>query len=292
MNEYKKPLSTNEQDSLIFRSAILKYEQKKFTESSIGFSKYLQLFPTGKNQLQAAYLSAEIAYTQQHYDTAATLFASVADLAPNMYAERAALVAARLNYFNFKQYDKAEKYFQILAQISTQQENKLEANRGLLRCQYKLEKWVDGAVIANIIINDKASANDDLLMANMTLFHNDILKGDTLQAIGILNKVIKSAPSTYTAEAHFYLAKLYFDQAKYSIAEKTAFEMIKKQASFEYWVTKAYILLGDIYVGQKDNFNALATYKSVAENANFEDLKQMALDKLKALQLAEQPNLK
>jgi tetratricopeptide (TPR) repeat protein len=292
MNEYKKPLSTNEQDSLIFRSAILKYEQKKYTESAIGFSKYLQLFPTGKNLLQATYLSAEIAYTQQQYDSAALLFAKVADLAPNIYAERAALVAARLNYFNFKQYDKAEKYFQILAQIATQQENKLEANRGLLRCQYKLEKWADGAVIANVIVNDKTSANDDLLMANMTLFHNNMIKGDTLQAIAIVSKVIKSAPSTYTAEAHFSLAKIYYEQGKYNLAEKTAFEMIKKQASFEYWVTKAYILLGDIYVGQKDNFNALATYKSVAENANFEDLKQVALDKLKALQVADQSLLK
>ena len=66
-------------------------------------------------------------------------------------------------------------------------------------------------------------------------------------------------------------------------AEKTAFEVIKKQSSYEYWVTKSYVLLGDIYMAQKDNFNAIATYKSVAENANIEELKLEATNKLKLL---------
>ena len=59
--------------------------------------------------------------------------------------------------------------------------------------------------------------------------------------------------------------------------------MIKKQAAYEYWMTKAYILLGDIYVAQKDNFNAFATYKSVAENASIGELKAVAAEKLKLL---------
>ena len=66
--------------------------------------------------------------------------------------------------------------------------------------------------------------------------------------------------------------------------------MIKKQAAYEYWITKAYILLGDIYLAQKDNFNAIATYKSVAENASIESLKIVAADKLKLL--TEQSTIK
>ncbi len=33
------------------------------------------------------------------------------------------------------------------------------------------------------------------------------------------------------------------------------------------WVTKAYILLGDIYFKQKDYFNAKATYQSIVNNS-------------------------
>jgi len=283
MNEFGKPISFNEQDSLIFRSSVIKYEQNKYTEAAQGFSKYLIAFPTGKYQLEASNLVAEINYSQQHYDTAAYYFAKVADQAPNKFAERASLLAARLNYFNFKQYNLAENYFTILNQIATQQENKTEATKGLLRCAYKAENWAHGIQVAKLILEDKLSASDDIEMANMVLYHQSLISLDTTAALVILNKVIKSGHSIITAEAHYQLAQIYLYQNKLPLAEKTAFELIKKQSSYEFWITKAYILLGDIYLAQKDEFNAIATYKSVAENATIEELKLVAAEKLKLL---------
>ncbi|MEY3118419.1 MAG: hypothetical protein RIT30_351, partial [Bacteroidota bacterium] len=93
--------------------------------------------------------------------------------------------------------------------------------------------------------------------------------------------------SIYTAEAHYELAHLQFLQKNYALAEKTAFEVTKKQASHEFWVTSAYILLGDIYVAQKDWFNALATYKSVTDNATITSLKEEASQKYNLAQTAE-----
>jgi predicted negative regulator of RcsB-dependent stress response len=87
----------------------------------------------------------------------------------------------------------------------------------------------------------------------------------------------------FTAEAHYLKALIYFNQQKYNLAELTAFEVIKKQAAYEFWVTKTYLLLGDIYLAQNDTFNAIATYKSIAENASIPSLQQIASDKLKAI---------
>jgi tetratricopeptide (TPR) repeat protein len=290
MNDYGHPLTTNEQDSLIFRASVLKYEQKRYTESAIGFTAYLQKFPNGIHHVEATNLIAEIAYSKQSYDTALLYFSKLADLAPNAYAERAALIAARLNYFNYQNYELAEKYFTILLQIATQKENITEANKGLLRCQYKAQKWMDANKIAQQIIEDKNRAMDDIEMANMTLYHQKLIAGDTSAALQIINKVVKAGSSLITAEAHYELANVYLLQNKLSLAEKTAFDIIKKQASYEYWVTKTYILLGDIYVAQKDNFNAIATYKSVADNATIEPLKIVAAQKLK--ELTETPTIK
>ncbi|MEY3819304.1 MAG: hypothetical protein RLZZ425_772, partial [Bacteroidota bacterium] len=290
MNDYGHPLTVNEQDSLIFRASVIKYEQKRYTESAIGFSAYVQKFPNGRYSLEATNLIAEIAYSKQSYDTALVYFSKLADIAPNAYAERAALIAARLNYFNYQNYDLAEKYFSILLQIATQKENITEANKGLLRCQYKGGKWIDANKIAQLIIEDKNSALDDIEMANMTIYHQNLIAGDTSAALQIINKVIKTGSSVITAEAHYQLANIYLLQNKLSLAEKTAFDIIKKQASYEYWVTSTYILLGDIYVAQKDSFNAIATYKSVADNATIEPLKIVAAQKLK--ELTETPTIK
>jgi TolA-binding protein len=283
MNDYGKPLAINEQDSLTFKASILKYEQKKFSEAAQGFKKYLVAFPMGNNQLEANNIIAEIEYAQQQFDSAAHYFGIVANQAPNKYAERASLLAARLNYFNVKDYALAEKYFNVLASIATQQENKNEALKGLLRCEYKNEKWQECAIIANQILQDKSAAPDDIVIANMALYHQALINKDSATATQILNKVIKSNSTLITAEAHYLLAKLCLDQQKLSLAEKTAFDVIKKQSAYEYWVTKSYVLLGDIYIAQKDNFNAIATYKSVAENASIEELKLEAANKLKLL---------
>ena len=283
MNDFGKHLSVNEQDSLIFRAAVLKYDQKKYTDALNGFDKYLQLFPQGENQLEAYNFIAEIQYSKEQYDSAAKYFGMIADKSPNMHSERAALIAARLNYFNLKNFTLAAKYFTYLSQYATQKENQFEATKGLLRCAYKSENWSKAAQIAKEIINDKNAAFDDVQMANMSLLQNSLIEKDTSSAIQLAEHIIKSNSTLITAEAHYILATIQLNQNKLAVAEKTAFEIVKKQAAYEFWVTKSYILLGDIYVAQKDNFNAIATYKSVIENANIDSLKQIAQEKLKMI---------
>ena len=55
--------------------------------------------------------------------------------------------------------------------------------------------------------------------------------------------------------------------------------VIKETASYDYWVTKAYILLGDIFIQKKDYFNGKATYESVAQNSVIAELKSAAQQK-------------
>ena len=103
----------------------------------------------------------------------------------------------------------------------------MEAYKGLLRCQYKAQKWEEAAIIAQQILANKSAASDDIQMANMSLFHFNVNNRDTSAAYQILSKIIKSNPSNITADAHYQLAALYLAQNKLSIAEKTAFEVIK-----------------------------------------------------------------
>jgi lipopolysaccharide biosynthesis regulator YciM len=82
------------------------------------------------------------------------------------------------------------------------------------------------------------------------------------------------------AEARYEIASCWFAVNKLSDAEKAAFETINKSGSYDYWVTKAYILLGDIYFRQKDYFNAKATYQSIINNSINNELKTEAQTKL------------
>ena len=86
--------------------------------------------------------------------------------------------------------------------------------------------------------------------------------------------------SEYAAEARYRIAEILLAQNKLPEAEKAGFEVVNKAGSYDYWITKAYILLGDVYYQEKDYFNAEATLKSITENATYADLKKEAQGKL------------
>jgi predicted negative regulator of RcsB-dependent stress response len=99
----------------------------------------------------------------------------------------------------------------------------------------------------------------------------------------VYKAVIEIGKSEFSAEAQFRVAEILLLQNKLPEAEKAGFEVIKRYGSYEYWVTRSYILLGDVYAAQKDYFNAEATYKSVVENTAILELKKLAETKLSAV---------
>jgi tetratricopeptide (TPR) repeat protein len=98
--------------------------------------------------------------------------------------------------------------------------------------------------------------------------------------------------ATYGAEAQYQIAECQFNQNRLKDAEKSAFEVIHKSGSYEYWVTKSYLLLGDIYLKEKDYFNAKATFQSLVDNAKIDELRTQAAQKLEEVKQEEAKNSK
>ena len=280
MKQNGKPLSYSEEDSLTYRSATLRYEEKDYANALQGFMNYLSKFPDGKNAIEANYISAEINVSNKNDSAALPFYKAVAAKAPNKYAERSALQCARIYFFDLKDYAVAENYYTQLKQIATQQENKLEAMRGLLRCQYKQQQWKEAVANAQDLLQEKSIATDDKMMANLCIAKSLQNDGKLSEAMIEYKRVTELGKAEFSAEAQYRVAEILYQQHKSTEAEKAGFEVIKKYGSYDYWVTKAYILLGDVYVQENDLFNAEATFKSVVENATITDLQLEAQHKL------------
>ncbi|RYY16717.1 MAG: tetratricopeptide repeat protein, partial [Chitinophagaceae bacterium] len=120
----------------------------------------------------------------------------------------------------------------------------------------------------------------DKVLANMAIARSYKNKDQCELAITQYRTIIALSKSAYAAEARYEIAHCYYLQNKFSDAEKAAFEVINKAGSYEDWVTRAYVLLGDVYMKTKDYFNAKATYQSVVDNAKIETVRQEAVKKL------------
>ena len=106
------------------------------------------------------------------------------------------------------------------------------------------------------------------------------LNSDCAGAIASFKSCAAINKAAWGAEARYEIASCQYSMGSYSIAEKSALAVIKETGSYDFWVTKSYILLGDIFMQQKDYFNAKATYESVAKNSVIPELKSEAQQKL------------
>jgi len=285
-------ISSSQEDQLAYQEAEVQFNDGNFTAAIQKFENYLSKFPEGKYAIEANYYKSEIYFNQKNWAKASTGYEAVADKTPNKFAEKSLLQAARINFFYIKDYAKSEKYFSKLKDFSSSQENKMEAMRGLLRSQFELQQWTDAGENAKDLLNEKGSSTDDKILANMVIAKSYQTNNQCETALQYFRTVAALSKAAYGAEARYQVADCLFQQNQLKDAEKAAFEVINKSGSYELWVTKSYMLLGEVYFREKDYFNAKATFQSVLENAKIEDLRQQAQQRLNQVVDEEKKNSK
>ena len=285
-------VSASQADQLAYEEAEVQFNNGNFPGAIQRFEAYLAKFPDGKYSLEANYYKSEIYFSQKDWAKAVVGYAAVSDRVPNKFGEKSLLQAARLYFFNLKDYANAEKYFTKLKDFSASQENKMEAMRGLLRSQYQLQKWPDAVANAKDLLTQKGLSVDDKVLANMAIAKSYQSAGQCETALQYFRIAAPLTKSAYGAEARYQIADCLFHQNQLKDAEKAAFEVINKSGSYEEWVTRAYLLLGDVYLAEKDYFNAKATFQSIVENAKIEELRLQAQQKLAQVTEEEKKNSK
>ena len=285
-------ISVSEADSLAYAAVEVKLDNNDCTGAIQQINSYLSRFPNGGYAIQANYNRSECYMQKKDWKSALPGYEFVAKQGNSKYAEKSALIAARSYYFDLQDYKNAQPYYEILKMVSTTDVNRLEALRGLLRCHYQLKEYKEASAVARELLATKNIGNDDKALANLVTGRNHQLNSSYDLAIQSYRAVVTLNKGEWAAEARYEIARCQFDLNSLTNAEKAAFEVINKSGSYDYWVTKAYILLGDIYFKQKDYFNSKATFQSIYENATNAELKAEALQKLNMVIEEEKKNSK
>ena len=292
MQKSGKVVSISEADSLTYAAAELKYSNNDCAAATTAFSNYLSQYPQGAYALEANFYRSECYSKNKDWQNAVQGYATVVNQGSSKFAERAAYAAARIYYFELKDYAQSKNYFAKLKELATTPENQLEALRGLVRSYYQTKDYAEANAASQELLTKKGISTDDKAVANLVLGKSLQVNNQCEQAIAAFKQVAAINKSAWGAEARYEIANCYLALNQLSAAEKAGLEVIKITGSYDYWVAKAYILLGDVYLKEKDYFNAKATYQSVADNATIPELKKEAQDKLSAAISQEQQNSK
>ncbi len=280
MRRSGKNISVSEADSLTYTSAALKYNANDCNAAIAGFKNYIERFSNGAYVLEANYFSSECYNAAKDFQNALIGYDYVNSKGLNRFFEKATLEAARISYFELKDYTKAKKYFEALTGGAVNQDNQLEALRGLVRCYYQLKEYAQANDAAKDLLTKKGISTDDRSIALLVLGKSQQVNNDCPAAIISFKSAAAINKAGWGAEARYEIANCQFNMGSLAFAEKSALAVIKETGSYDNWVTKSYILLGDIFMQQKDYFNAKATYESVAKNSVIPELKNEAQQKL------------
>ncbi|HRP31990.1 MAG TPA: tetratricopeptide repeat protein [Agriterribacter sp.] len=292
MQQSGKSVTVDEADNLTYKAAENRYIDKDFNGAFTALNNYINKFPDGQHALDAWFLRSEIYNQRKDWKNAVAGYVDVTDRGPSKYAERAASQAGRIYYFELEDYPKAEQYFGRLKSLAASGESRMEAMRGLLRSQYQQKKWTEAVDNAQELLKEKNTSIDDKVLAFMVTARADQDRGAYAAAISNFKQVVGINNASFGAEARYEIASCYFSLNDLKNADRAAFETINKSGSYDFWITRAYILLGEVYYKQKDYFNAKATLQSVVDNSRITDLKNEAAEKLKAVTEAEKTESK
>jgi len=77
--------------------------------------------------------------------------------------------------------------------------------------------------------------------------------------------VADSSKSESSAEARYSMAEIKFKAGDYEKSESIIYDVIEQEPSYEYWLVKAFILSGEIFIKTDNLHQARATLNSIVE---------------------------
>lgn len=283
-----------ERDSITYKSAWRQYESGNQDLAIAGFTNYLEQFPGGMNNLSAHYYRGKVYFAQKKFDEALVDFSYIAQTDNPAYAEQANYNAALIEYHNKENYEQAFYYYSKLEKIASTEEILFEAQQYGMRSAFLGGKVAELPGIAERFMQNVRSTDADKAEANYYLGKAYLASERYEEAKKAFKKNIElSGEDAMSAEAHYQVAYIVYQQRDLDKAMELCFENNKEIPNYVYWLVKSFVLLGDIYFEKNDLFQAKATLQSVVDNYDGDQaLLNEAKEKLAKVKKAEKDGSK
>ena len=257
-------VSVSEQDSLSYQAAEKLYLAKD-TKAQVQLERYLNQFPNGSFAMNAHFYLAQLLYSNGNFDRALKEYETIIAKPDNYFTEVSLSKAAGMQYNN-KNYQQALQYFERFARISNSGANLLDAQTGIMRCQFQLANYQASLNAANLVLGSEKVSDILRRETNYILALSYYNTGDKDKAFPILNKLSSETNSAEGAESKYLVAEILYEKQKLKESEKEIMDFIDKNSPHQFWLAKSFILLSDIYMKNGDEFQAKHTLKSIIEN--------------------------
>ena len=273
-------------DSLFYSAAETQYASGKYAKASEAMTNYLQQYPQGIFKTKANFYKAESHYQLKEYDSALKGYQLVLSEPWSDFTEPSALKASALAMAQHN-YAAADQYYSMLRNSAIGKDNLKIAYKGLMLSAKNQDKLEQSSNYADTLLTLPELDEQSKYEALMVKGNAAILSKKYEEASSFFDQLSKATNIETVAEAHYKLAEILMLQNKLTEAESAANKAIQQSTNSHFWNTKSYLLMVDIFIAQKDYFNAKATLQSIIKNVKFDALKKEAISKLEQVKTLE-----
>ncbi len=279
-------VSKSSLDSAAFEAAEKVYLSNNCEESRKAFSAYLERYENGLFALQAHFYKAQCAFKAEDYPSALGDFEKVLTYPRNTFTEPSLLRAAQIRYFQ-KNYGEALNHYTKLEKIAQYPANRYEAQRGAMRCYFKVTNYEKAIEFAKAVKGNEKADAQALQEAELIIAKSAYKTQAYELAMSSFKQVEKLSENENKAEAGYYIAELLYLDKDYKGAREKVFELIETMPDYGFWVSKSLLVLARTYWKEEDYFNAEYTLTRLIGISTNPEIKKDAEHLLEQLKLAK-----
>lgn len=273
-------------ETVEFEAAKTLYFNQLYEKAIAGFKKFQTNYPASGLVSEANYYIADSYFRSGREDESVEYLKLVVEDDLNSYQTRS---LDRLGDILVRQenYSEALKYYQKLEQRSRNRRELGNAWEGVMSINFLQGNLAEAVNYAEKILAENRLSSDLKNKATLTLGKIRVAEKNYNEAEDLFLTLVNGIKDENAAEANYELAQLYLETDQYKNALQTLFGLNKNFAQYDRWIGKSFLLIADIYMEQGELFQAKATLNSIIENAEAEDLKNQAREKLEKLSKLE-----
>jgi TolA-binding protein len=263
-------LSLMTRDSLSFRSAQNIYLANNVADAIPQLQSYLKGYPKGYYTNDALFCLSDCYLKSDSLDRAVESLKLLAEQPKNQYTVPVVEKLARVTFEN-RMYDVSTDAFRRLYGVVDNAAARTDAANGY--AESVLLRKDDDALIAAAKDLDTLADVDATMLRRVRFAKAKVhaTRKEKSEARLIYESLAADVSNVEGAEAAYRIIEILFAEGKQDECEKRIYALADSKTPHTYWLGKAFIMLGDIYVQRKDLFQARATYRSVVDGYTPED---------------------
>lgn len=271
----------SEEDSIVYFAAENIYMQGDCDKSTKEFRKYLNQFPNGFFENNANFYMADCEFRAGKFADALKNYQFLIDNPVSEYTEKALEKVAYINFEKYHDYKAALLAYKRLKDVTEYKETNKDARIGIMQSYWHLEQANQASEAAEDVLKIKELDPLVRTQAQMIIAKGFLSNGSDSLAYNQFMVVADSSKGEASAEARYMMAEIKYNAGDYAKSESIIYDVIEQEPSYEYWVVKAFILSGDIFIKTDNLHQAKATLNSIVEGVDdYPELVQEAKDRL------------